>query len=200
MQYVFTKIKCLFFTSFFLIAFSSLNAQSLFEEVEERSIPITSKRYTIPASFKSFAIDLPALLNFLEQAPEEFSVDIRNSSVILSLPMPNGSMQDFFIVKSAIMPAELSAKYPSIHSYLAQGLDDASATARISISNNGFHAMIISSSGTTYIDPFSINNSTHCIVYNKKDFYATNEKVRAAECFINEAQANAKAMVAGPFW
>ena len=197
MQYVFTKIKCLFFTSFFLIAFSSLNAQSLFEEVEERSIPITSKRYTIPASFKSFAIDLPALLNFLEQAPEEFSVDIRNSSVILSLPMPNGSMQDFFIVKSAIMPAELSAKYPSIHSYLAQGLDDASATARISISNNGFHAMIISSSGTTYIDPFSINNPSHCIVYNKKDFYATNEKVRAAECFINEAQANAKAMVAG---
>lgn len=197
MQYVFTKIKCLFFTSFFLIAFSSLNAQSFFEEVEESSIPTTSKRYTIPASFKSYAIDLPALLNFVELAPKEFSVDIRNSSVILSLPMPNGSMQDFYVVKSPIMPAELSAKYPSIHSYLAQGLDDASATARISISNNGFHAMIISASGTTYIDPFSINNSSHCIVYNKKDFYATNEKVRAAECFINEAQSNAKAMVAG---
>ena len=57
--------------------------------------------------------------------------------------------------------------------------------------------MVISSSGTSYIDPYSINNSSYCISYSKDDFYTTNQKVRDAECVVNNAQTNAKLMAAG---
>ena len=197
MQQKYPQIKHLFLFTFLFISFLSLKAQSVWQEVQESSILPTSDRHTIPSSYGTYAIDLDAALNLLEQAPKEFSVVVRNSSTIISLPMPNGEMQNFAVVKSSTMHPSLAAKYPSIHTYLAQGIDDGTATARISISNNGFHAMVISSSGTSYIDPYSINNSSYCISYSKEAFYSTNQKVRDSQCVINTAEANAKAMAVG---
>lgn len=197
MQQKYTLIKKLMLLSFVFVTSLSLSAQTIWEEVVESNISVSSERYTIPSSYQTYAIDLEAALNLLAQAPKEFSVDVRNSSTIISLPMPGGNMQEFAVVSSSIMPANLAAKYPSIHSYLAQGLDDGTATARITISNNGFHAMIIAASGTSYIDPYSINNAAYCISYFKEDFYATNQKVRDSECVINTAQTNAKSMASG---
>ena len=197
MQQKYTLLKKLLLLTLVFITISSLKAQSVWQEVVESNIPLSSERYTIPSSYETYAIDLEGVLNLLEQAPKEFSVTVRNSSTILSLPMPGGEMQDFAVVTSSIMPQKLATKYPSIHSYLAQGVDDATATARITVSNNGFHAMIISASGTSYIDPYSINNSSYCISYFKEDFYATNQKVRDSECVINTAQSTAKSIAAG---
>ena len=44
--------------------------------------------------------------------------------------------------------------------------------------------MVISASGTVYIDPYSLNNTEYCITYYKKDFYATNTKVRDSQCLL----------------
>ncbi|MFQ3269594.1 MAG: hypothetical protein ACI9B2_001407, partial [Flavobacteriales bacterium] len=197
MQQKYTLLKKLMLLTFVFITISSVKAQSVWQEVVESNIPVSSERYTIPASYQTYAIDLDAALILLSQSPKEFSVAVRNSSTIINLPMPGGEMQEFAVVTSSIMPQKLATKYPSIHSYLAQGLDDGTATARITVSNNGFHAMVISSSGTSYIDPYSINNSSYCISYFKEDFYATNQKVRDSECVINNAQANAKSMASG---
>jgi len=197
MQQKYTLVKKLLLLTFVFVSALSLNAQTIWEPVVESSIPLTSDRYTIPSSYQTYAIDLVEVLNLLSSSPKEFSVNVRNSSTVLNLPMPGGDMQEFAIVSSSIMPASLAEKFPSIHSYLAQGLDDGTATARITISNNGFHAMIISSSGTSYIDPYSINNASYCISYFKEDFYATNQKVRDSECVINAAQTNAKSMASG---
>lgn len=197
MQQKYSLFKKLLLLSLVFISSLSLSAQSIWQNVVESTIPTTSERYTIPSSYETYSIDLIAALALLEQAPKEFSVDVRNSSTVLSLPMPGGEMQSFAVVTSSLMPGSLAAKYPSIHSYLAQGLDDGTATARITVSNNGFHAMIISASGTSYIDPYSINNASYCISYFKEDFYATNQKVRDSECVINNAQTNAKSMASG---
>ena len=197
MQQNFTLFKKLLLLTFVLVFTSSLKAQSVWQEVSESSIPLSSDRYTIPSSYEVYAIDLETTLNLLLQAPKEFSVEVRQSPAIINLPMPDGQMQEFAVVNSSIMPSELAAKFPSIHSFLAQGLDDGTATARITVSNNGFHAMIISASGTSYIDPYSINNPSYCMSYFKEDFYATNLKVRASECVINNAQSSAKSMASG---
>ena len=45
-----------------------------------------------------------------------------------------------------------------IKSYSAQGIDDPTATAKISLGTNGLHALISSGNKSTlYIDPFTIN-------------------------------------------
>ena len=116
--------------------------------------------------------------SYLGNAPKEFSVDISSEGLPLFLPMPDGQMQKFSIVESSLMPDNLAVKFPSIKSYVGQGIDDKTATVRMSVDHNGFHAMVISTSGTVYIDPYSLNNKEFCITYYKKDFYATNTKVR----------------------
>ena len=97
--------------------------------------------------------------------------------------MPNGQMHQFSIVESSLMPSKFSSKISNIKSYVGQGIDDKTATLRMSVDHNGFHAMIISASETVYIDPYSLNDTEYCISYYKKDFYATNTKVRDIECF-----------------
>ncbi len=197
MQQNYTLYKKLLLFTFVLVSITSLKAQAVWQQVVESTIPQTSERYTIPTAYQVYSIDLSTVLNVLDQAPKEFSIEVRQSPTIINLPMPGGEMQEFAVVSSSIMPVNLSTKYPSIRSFLAQGLDDGTATARITISNNGFHAMIVSATATSYIDPYSINNSEYCISYFKEDFYANNQKVRDAECVVNAAPAQAKSMASG---
>jgi hypothetical protein len=185
--------------SFVLLVGFSSTAQSVWNEVSESEIPLSNERYTIPAAYKSYAIDNEVLNSILSSAPKEFSVEVYKSNTVVELPMPSGEMQKFAVVESSIMPKKLADKFSGITSYLAQGIDDKTATARFTLSKKGFHAMIISVSGTTYIDPYSLNNTEYCISYFKEDFYATNKKYRDAECVVNnaEAVAQSKAMTSG---
>ena len=164
-----------------------MNAQNIWQDVSGSSIISTNERYIIPAIYKTYALDFESLVDYLVNAPKEFSVDISSGGLPLFLPMPNGQMHKFSIVESSLMPNNLAVKFPGIKSYVGQGIDDKTATLRMSVDHNGFHAMVISASGTVYIDPYSLNNTEFYITYYKKDFYATNAKVRDAECLIENA-------------
>ena len=164
-----------------------MNAQNIWQDVSGNSIISSNERYIIPATYKTYALDFETLVDYLGNAPKEFSVDISGGGLPLSLPMPNGQMHQFSIVESSLMPNNLAVKFPNIKSYVGQGIDDKTATLRMSVDHNGFHAMIISTSGTVYIDPYSLNDTEYCISYYKKDFYATNTKVRDIECVIEKA-------------
>lgn len=192
MQHKFPLFNRFLLLSFlFVIGFSS-NAQTIWQEVSDVNISSSSERYTIPASYITYSIDLEEAKSFLSNAPKEFSVEPRNSSTVLALPMPNGEFQNFAIVESSLMPQALASKFPTIKSYLGQGLDDGTASVRLSIDHNGFHAMVISSMGTVYIDPYSLNNTQYCISYYKEDFYATNTKAIADQCVLDQVQDQAK--------
>ena len=164
-----------------------MNAQAIWQDVSENSIISSNERYIIPATYKTYALNFETLLDYLVNAPKEFSVDIASGGLAIVLPMPNGQMHQFSIVESSLMPNNLAVKFPNIKSYVGQGLDDKTATLRMSVDHNGFHAMVISASETVYIDPYSLNDTEYCISYYKKDFYATNTKVRDIECVINKA-------------
>ena len=91
------------------------------------------------------------------------------SNVIVTLPMPNGEMEDFRIVEASVFDEELQSQFPEIRSFAGQGVQDPSKNLRFSISPyNGLSAMIrVGSEKTTYIiDPFSIDYKT-VIVYDR---------------------------------
>ena len=174
----------LFLFIVFQVNFSTL-AQNIWVDVSDETIISSSNRYIIPSAYKTYSIDIDALSKILVNAPKEFSVSVPDSPLIIQLPMPNGQMQSFSIVKSSIMHPVLQSKFPLINSYLGQGIDDRTSSLRISIDHNGFHAMIISSSETVYIDPYSLNNTEYCISYYKKDFYLNNTKIRTGQCLLD---------------
>lgn len=180
-------LKMVLFLSFLFLFTNSASSQNVWQEVVNNSIPTSSDRYIIPAKYKTYALDINNLSEILSQAPKEFTVDIIREGLIIELPMPNGEMQKFSVVESSMMHENLAQKFPAIKSYLGQGLDDRTSTLRMTIDHNGFHAMIISVSGTVYIDPYSLNNTEYCITYYKEDFYATNTKKRASQCIVDES-------------
>ncbi|TGE25663.1 T9SS type A sorting domain-containing protein [Hymenobacter aquaticus] len=118
--------------------------------------------------YRPVSFQMDAVRDVLQKAPAEKGAGARGSSTVLSLPMPDGSSQRFRVVEVPVMHPALAAKYPSIKTYEAQGIDDPAATARLDVSPAGFHAMILGSQGrTVYIDPATPGDAEHHLVFER---------------------------------
>ena len=127
------------------------------------------ERAIVPDQYKTFALNKTALRTILNRAPREFSDVARNEEVLLTLPMPDGKFTHFRLIESSVMAPELAAKFPEIKTYVGQGIEDPTATGRISISPSGFRAMILSKDGTVVVDPYAKGDTTNYISYRKAD-------------------------------
>ncbi len=112
-------------------------------------------------------LDVPAATNFLKNAPERFSN--QKSSIILSLPNADGTMEQFRIFENSNMEPELAARYPEIKSYIGVGVNNPTASAYISTSPLGFKSMVLNpGKPAVFIEPFSQDLQTYS-VYTKAD-------------------------------
>ncbi|MGB0388353.1 MAG: reprolysin-like metallopeptidase [Ardenticatenaceae bacterium] len=139
-------------------------------DLNESTIRGSGERLIVPLRYRMLAADVSALDALLATAPLENSRLARRANVILPLPLPDGTVGHFRIQESPIMAPELAAKFPEIKTYLGQGIDDPTATVRFDRTPAGFHAMILSSEGTIYLDPYRRGDLTHYISYDKRDF------------------------------
>ena len=131
-------------------------------------------------------LDLDAIRAALAKAPSEDAVIARESPVVLSLLMPDGTYESFAIVESPVMEPALAAKFPEIRTYVGQGLDRPESTVRLDTTVHGFHAQVLSTDGTVFIDPASKGETTHYASYWKRDFAKT---APAFECLTDEKSA-----------
>lgn len=128
-----------------------------------------------PNAGQHLQIDWPALRAVLVKAPLDSS---GLPPIVLSLPLPDGSFQRFEILESPVMEPALAAQAPSIHTYIARGLDDPSCSARLDTTPHGFHALARSASGVFLIDPFSARDTSIVTSYNLRDIRTPDEAVR----------------------
>ncbi|HCY77060.1 MAG TPA: hypothetical protein DHV28_14150 [Ignavibacteriales bacterium] len=159
--------------------FAQTSSQNLWQDIDQSQIVPVGQRYIIPEIYHTISLDIEGMRDFLTQAQLEFSNEAKSKTVILSLPMPDGSLQKFSILESPIMAPELAAKYPDIKTYLGKGIDDPSASLRFDLTMHGFHAMILSAEGNVFIDPYSPGDVHNYISYYTKDF---NKSGTAFEC------------------
>ena len=128
-----------------------------------------------PDVFQPVTLDLPALIKVLNTAPREFTQEAEANPLTITLPMPDGSTQQFAIVDSPVMEPPLAAQFPEIRTFLGRGLHDLYATVRLDYTPQGFHAMIRSPHGDVFIDPYSRNNTSLYSVYYKRDYVKDHE-------------------------
>ena len=149
---------------------ASLQAQtSYWSDVPEAQVKTTGTRYTVPVKYRTLALNPSSLQQLLDSAPLESNVRAKDSSVRISLPMPDGTVKRFSIVESPIMQPGLAARYPQLKTYAGQGIDDPTATTRISMTPYGFHAMVRSVDGAVYIDPYAQHETNFAISYYGTD-------------------------------
>jgi len=108
--------------------------------------------WVVPKVFRAVSIDHNELRRQLNLAPKEILGSTSFGSEIV-LPMPDGTNQRFRFSESSIMEPGLQAQFPDIRTYVGQGIDDPTATLRMDMTPAGFHAQILSASGSVYIDP-----------------------------------------------
>lgn len=165
----------------FLLISASGYAQTIDQTYwSNSSDPIVSaaqRRVIVPVQYRTVRLDFDALPIYLAQTPIEEAVSVRESAFIVSLPLPDGGFAKFRTVESSIMAPELGARFPEIHTYLGQGLDDPTASARFDITPAGFHAIIFSGGGTIYIDPYAMGMIDYYIVYFKQDLVRDDTRI-----------------------
>ncbi|HET9529452.1 MAG TPA: zinc-dependent metalloprotease family protein, partial [Blastocatellia bacterium] len=129
-----------------------------------------SERTINASSYATIRLDRDALSRVLGQAALEFTARAQTAETVLSLPFPDGTFSRFRIEQSPIMEPELAARFPGIKTYKGQGLDDPTAITRFGWTTLGFHAIVFSSRGTVYIDPYTRGDLDNYISYFKRDY------------------------------
>ncbi len=143
--------------------------ERLWQSIEERSLDPAAQRLIIPSIYRTVHLDTAALTQALAGAPMEFTREAARNPGVIFLPMPDGTIARFRFEESPVMEAGLAAKYPNLKTYRAQGIDDPAASARFDWLPTGFHAIILSPSGTVLIDPYAKGDITNYITYWKRD-------------------------------
>lgn len=132
----------------------------------------SQSRQITPRQYRTLSLSVPQMKSLLSQAPLWRTQAAESQAVVISLPMPDGSFQDFRIVEAPIMHPDLQAKYPALRSYAGQGIDDPLAYFRGDFTTKGFHGMVSSpENSTVYIDPYTTADMQYYQVYYRKDFY-----------------------------
>lgn len=163
----------LFIYAAFLSA--DLKAQSTkdnyWNPIPESSIRVSGARQIIPQKFLTLSLNGNALKDKLFSAPHENAMNVRESSCIISIPLPNGKIQLFRVVESPVMANELGVSFPDIKTFSVKGIDDSYATGKIDwVGSGGFHAMIRTMDGDFFIDPYCVGNVSDYISYYVADF------------------------------
>lgn len=135
--------------------------------------PAGKQSYLHLSAYTPFAIDARRLKSTLATAPTEFTAAGRSSPLVMSLPTPDGTLARFRVTESPILSPEDSARFPGIKTYIAQGIDDPAAQARLDFTDQGFHAQVISANGTFYIDPYYHLDQGTYVSYYKRDAIST---------------------------
>ena len=122
----------------------------------------------LPEKYKIFEFNYEEFVKQLTNVPNRDSFS-GISDVIISLPSPNGTLEEYRIVEASSFEPELQAMYPEIRSFAGQGVKNPSNALRFAISPyNGISATIRSASQETsyIIDPLT-SDYKNFIVFDK---------------------------------
>lgn len=174
---MFTKPFTRVFTvlTFLLIVCGAAHAQtspdSVWSAISESELAGRStERQIDPIKYRTFRLNKAAVMPILDSAPAEFSNSSRFMQTILTLPMPDGTFARFRIEHSLVVETGLLEKFPELgRTYNGRGIDDPTATVRLDLLPNGFHAMVLSPRGTVLVDPYAQGDTENYLTYLKRD-------------------------------
>ena len=107
--------------------------------------------YDTPSSIldRKVTFNLPELTRALTRVEAKGA----NTSLKVTLPRPDGSNQTFKLIRSTVLPEALSQKFPAMHAYTGEAINDAQTTIQLEITANGVSAQILEPGNRWMIEP-----------------------------------------------
>lgn len=162
------RIKLLLIT--ILFSYSSFSQNTIWKEVRSKEMTTNKfvQRDNFPSQFDLYQTSLTSLQGVLQQSPNRLQASY--SKIIVSIPNLNGKMERFQMFEFSNFDSQLQAQYPSIRSYVGQGIDDKTAVLRLSSDPRGIQGMVLrTNNDTQFFEPYSADNSVYA-------FYSSNPK------------------------
>ncbi|MDP2008034.1 MAG: M12 family metallo-peptidase [Rubrivivax sp.] len=161
--------------------------------LEQRGTPAaTSARGTpraVPATrLRAVTLDKLSLTGLLQAAPAERSAAARQNPLVFVLPDPAGGFQRFAVVDSPIMEPGLAARHPDVKTYAGRGIDDPTATLRMSVTPLGLQASVRAASGAWYVEPYYERDQSLYASYLRAD--VPRRRTSFAEGLLTQAQVS----------
>jgi len=160
------KLLLLFLLNTYFL--SAQNSETFWEDASTTRLEsVDSDIWIAPSISRSVSLDLSAFERFLNEAPLRSA---NATPLVIPIPMPDNTIQQFAVEQTLIMEESLARQYPEIKTFVGTGIEDPSAKIYLDITPKGFHGMILSPEGTVYIDPYFENSNEFYSSYYKKDF------------------------------
>ena len=161
------------------------SAQNFWREANMEQLP-QQLQLQHPSKFQVYTLNgdeaaLNTMMASLSDNPEE--------GMIITLPLPDGSMRDFKVWQTPMMPAELAARFPGIRTFTGEAVGNKGITAKLDFTVYGFHAMIYSGDNTSFIDPYDNFHDGYYMVHYKKD--ETRAVSERAHCEVMRSRSTA---------
>jgi hypothetical protein len=119
------------------------------------------------AGERRLRLNSEALTALLARAPMEFTAEAKSAAMVITLPLPDGTLARFSVAESPVMEPGLAAQFPQIKTYQGQGLDDPTATARFDWTpDRGLHAIILSARGSFFVEPQTPGETVSYVTYD----------------------------------
>ena len=151
-------------------AVPTAQSSDLWRTAVEEQIVERGRRTLLPEKYLLVSVDKARLEQMLARSPMESSEEARNSRNVIELPKPDGTFVRFRVEESPILSEEVARDHPTWKTYQAFGIDEPGTSARLSITDAGFHGYVFAHEGTFSIDPFQANDVENYVVFYKKDF------------------------------
>ena len=177
-------------------------------DAEARGAAAVSPLAAALTKSQALTLDEAALRAALATAPFEGT---GGAALELALPRPDGTVARFAVRETSVMAPELARKFSNIKTYAGVGLDDRSASLRLDLTPQGFHAQVLASGGNTYyIDPVSRTDTRHYLGFFRQDmnraaagavpsceFSPTADELKENRLRVTAAATSGKALASG---
>ena len=143
--------------------------------------------FEAPAAPRTFRLDDHACSGLLQDAPLERSAAARTSPRVLTLPMPDGTYARFRVEESPVLADAMAAAQPGTRTYVAQGLDDPTHSARLGRTALGFHAIVVTPDDFVFVERATSGPGDLYVSFRRSDLPAP----EGLECGVDPAEARA---------
>lgn len=107
----------------------------------------------------------------------------------IALPMPEGGLETFIVLESAVMPQEMKDAFPQIETANIVSASNKGKWGKVTFTHKGFYAMVFEiGKSPIFIDPVIHGNNTLHAAYRKSDF-STDKQM---DCIISADEMNAE--------
>jgi len=163
--------KTTFLIVLICLSITAISAQNPWSFIEEDQVQLTDVRRLVPDTYQTARLNL-AQFHLLTQNPAHHSSSsIFESNSVISIPLPDGSEEEFRFVETEIMREPLASQYSDFQTFDGRGVKDRHSRITFDFTMRGFHAMgYIPGRGHFFIDPYVWGNTEDYVIYWKKDY------------------------------